>query len=68
MVVDGTPDGRLLLECARLLADVDGAHITHACELEDGIAARLRVASAEAYSLASAVQHMRRGELALALT
>ena len=62
-VVDGTPDGRLLSECARILADVD---TTGAVELGDGIAARFQIASAEAYSLASAVVHLRQSTLALA--
>lgn len=65
-VVDGTPDGRLLTECARVLSDALTA-ANRVEDLGDGIAARLRVASAEAYSLASALRYRRRGELALAL-
>lgn len=62
MVVDGSADGRLLDECARVLADVDASA---AVALGEELAARLRLASAEAYSLASAVAQRRRG-LALA--
>ena len=65
-VVDGVPDGRLLSECARILANaLESA--TRVDDLGDGIAARLLVASAEAYSLASALRHRRRGELVSAL-
>lgn len=65
--VDGAPEGRLLSECARVLSEA----LTAAVEIDalgEGIAARLRVASAEAYSLASALRYRRRGDLALALT
>ncbi|HVJ91456.1 MAG TPA: hypothetical protein VM580_16750 [Labilithrix sp.] len=58
-VVDGVADGRLLAECARILAVVDAGPLP---ELGEGIAARFRVAAAEAYSLASAIQQMRRRE------
>ena len=64
-VVDGSPDGRLLSECARILAGVDTKGAT---ELGDGIAARFQIASAEAYSLASAVVPLRQSTLALAST
>lgn len=62
-VVDGEPDGRLLSECARILAGVDA---TGAAELDNGIAARFQIACVEAYSLASTVLHRRQATLALA--
>lgn len=66
MVVDGSADGRLLAECARILAEADASA---AVAFGEEIAARLRLASAEAYSLASAVAQHRRGlALAFALT
>ena len=64
-VLDGAPDRRLLSECARLLAAVDPAG---AVELGEGIAARFLIASAEAYSLATATLHRRDRALALAST
>lgn len=69
-IVDGSPDARLLAECVRLLSEVD-ADIAR--ELGGEIEARFHVASAEAYSLASAIGYAnrqeitRRGELALAV-
>jgi hypothetical protein len=67
-VVDGSPDARLLSECSRILTEMMVAVAPHADELDSGLGARLRVASAEAYSLASAVRYQRRGELVFALT
>jgi hypothetical protein len=65
-VVDGNADARLLSECARILADaVATTRSTNALGPE--IAARLRLASAEACSLSLAVVQERRRELALAL-
>ncbi|MBX3205034.1 MAG: hypothetical protein KF764_08185 [Labilithrix sp.] len=64
-VLDGSPSGRLLSECARILSEV---HPSDGRGLGDEITARLRVASAEAYSLAAAVGQLRQGRLALALT
>jgi len=62
-VLDGVPEGRLLAECARLLAAVDAAG---AVELGGGIAARFQIASAEAYSLATASLQRRERLLAFA--
>lgn len=62
-VVDGSADGRLLAECARILAEVDASA---AAGLGEEIGARLRLASAEAYSLAAAVAQRRRLTLAFA--
>lgn len=56
-VVDGCPDVRLIAECARILAETDASA---ACDLGDAITARFRVATAEAYSLASAIQQAQR--------
>jgi hypothetical protein len=63
-VVDGNPDGRLLSECARVLSELVA---TDSNGLGDEIAARIRIASAEAHSLALAVEYERRRELAFAL-
>ena len=52
VVLDGVADGRLLDECARLLGDVTGLDVS---PLGDAYAVRVRLASAEAWSLASAV-------------
>lgn len=62
-VVDGNPDARLLSECARMLAD---AVATEPSGLGSQLFARLCAASAEAWSLALAVEHERRRELAVA--
>jgi hypothetical protein len=64
-VVDGVADGRLLAECARLLAVVDAGALP---ELGEGIVARFRVAAAEAHSLSSAIQRMRRDGVPIPLT
>ncbi len=63
-VIDGHPEGRLLSECARVLSAVVA---THPDILGDEIAGRIRAASAEAHSLAMAVEYERRRELAFAL-
>ncbi len=65
-VVDGSADARLLSECARILADVV-ASTRGTNALGPVIPARLRLASAEAYSLSLALRHEQRRELALAL-
>ncbi len=54
-VVDGTSDARLLGEGARLVPETVTAAV-NVGELGESIGARLRVASAEAYSLASALR------------
>jgi hypothetical protein len=65
MVVDGDADYRLFSECARILTEV--LDVGRLSAIDEAIGARLRVASAEAYSLARALEHdRRRGELALA--
>ena len=64
-VVDGCPDVRLIAECARILAETD---TSAARDLGEAITARFRVATAEAYSLASAIQQAQRGQVALAQT
>ncbi|MDF2696017.1 MAG: hypothetical protein K0S65_4400 [Labilithrix sp.] len=64
-VVDGGAESRLFSECARMLASVDP---TDATPLGDELTARFRVATAEAFSLASAAEQTRRRQLALALT
>lgn len=61
MVVDGSSDMRLLSECARILSDLVA---TDPNGLGDEISARIRIASAEAYSLALALEYERRRELA----
>jgi hypothetical protein len=60
-VLDGSPDGRLASECARLLSEVDADSVAN---LGDEIAARFRVATAEAHSLASAIEQIRKGHVA----
>jgi hypothetical protein len=64
-VVDGSTERRLLAECARILTEVDASA---ADALGDAIAARLRVASAEAYSLAAAAEQARERRLAFAFS
>lgn len=61
-VVDGSPDVRLLSECARIVVGVD---VSGASDLGHGIAARLQIASAEARSLALAVVRLGEGAVAL---
>jgi hypothetical protein len=58
-VVDGHPERRLLAECARILGDTLAAAATLRAGLGEEIAARLRLASAEAHSLALAVEYER---------
>lgn len=58
-VLDGSSDARLAGECARLLSEVD---VASGRNLGDGIAARFRVAVAEARSLASAIEQMERAQ------
>lgn len=63
-LVDGRADRRLLSECATTLAD---AVATFDPELlGDALAARLRVASAEAFSLSLAVEREVRADLVIA--
>jgi hypothetical protein len=70
MVVDGRSDRRLLAECATVLSEAVVA--TRGSALGEEISARLRLASAEAFSLSCAareeVKGETMGELALALT
>lgn len=61
-VVDGRPDRRVLSECARILEELVVTDAVHS--LGDEIAARLRIASAEANSLGLAVDYELRRELA----
>jgi hypothetical protein len=63
-ILDGAPDGRLVSECARILSEVDSVA---AIGLEDGIAARFRLALAEAHSLASAIDQLRKGQVGFAV-
>ncbi len=63
-VVAGCPDARLIAECARILAETDTSAVR---DLGEAITARFRLATAEAYSLASAIQQARR-QVALAHT
>jgi hypothetical protein len=56
MVVDGAAEGRLLSECARILGD---AVVHTRASVDPTIAARFRVASAEAFSLAHTVEMER---------
>jgi len=51
-VMDGAVEMRILTECARVLGEVVGLDVS---PLGDAIASRVRLASAEAWSLASAV-------------
>ncbi len=64
-VVDGHADGRLLAECSRILTEIVASGAASA--LGEEIALRLRMASAEAYSLGLAAEYERRRELAFAL-
>lgn len=56
VVMDGAVDSRLLDECARILGDVIGLDVS---PLGDAYATKVRLASAEAWSLASAVAPRR---------
>jgi hypothetical protein len=57
-VLDPTPDGRLASECARLLTELEVSSTTW---LPERIVGRLRMALAEARSLAATIERMRPG-------
>lgn len=55
IIVDGSPDARLLAECAKVMSSA----LAHVDAVNAELGARFRVASAEAYSLSAAVQTRR---------
>ena len=62
-VLDGSPDGRLANECARILSEIDVTSVLGA--LGDRVVARFRAAVAEACSLAWAIGRRQKRQFAI---